>query len=193
MATEIIFCPPFNSNDEFDTYLSSITPKRELICPITQEVFKDPVILPQDGHTYERTSLLTWFESSGSGTATLRSPVTNSLLENNTASLSDNLVSNLAVASMARSHREKLGKELIYICRGIRDRSSEIDDGKALMYSEEGAAVRIEALLDAGADPNGRHGEGANTPMHLVSTKKKTSLYDMYKNVDLLFQTHTSH
>ena len=179
-----MFCPPFNSNDEFDTYVSSITPKRELVCPITQEIFKDPVILPQDGYTYERSSLLTWFESSASGT-TLRSPVTNSLLENNnTASLSDNLVSNLAVASMARSHREKLGKELIHICKGIKDRSSEIDDGEALMYSEEGAVVRIEALLDAGADPNGRHGEGANTPMHLVSTKEE----DQYKNVDLLFK-----
>ena len=72
----------------------------------------------------------------------------------------EGLVTNLAVASMAVAHREKLGKELIRICQGIKDREG--------MCDEDGVGVRVEGLLDAGVDPNGR-GVGANTPLHLVS------------------------
>jgi len=50
------FCPPFNSDEELNSYLKSISPPRELICPITQELLKDPVVA-EDGHTYERNSL----------------------------------------------------------------------------------------------------------------------------------------
>lgn len=55
-----VFCPSFKSDEELDSYLRSIAPPRELVCPITQEVLKDPVVAA-DGHTYERASLLTWY------------------------------------------------------------------------------------------------------------------------------------
>jgi len=147
------FCPPFQSDEALDAYLATIAPPRELICPITQELLKDPVVA-EDGHTYERNSLTTWFTTMGR----TRSPVTNSLLEDTSA---ENLVTNLAVASMAVAHRERLGRELIDICRGVRDRGGRACD-------EDGVGARMEGLLDAGADPNGRCGDGANTPLHLV-------------------------
>ncbi|KAL7542787.1 hypothetical protein ACHAXR_012078 [Thalassiosira sp. AJA248-18] len=147
------FCPPFQTDQALDTYLASIAPPRELICPITQELLKDPVVA-EDGHTYERNSLLTWF-----GMGRNRSPVTNSLLEHTSTEL---LVTNLAVASMAVAHREQLGKELIRICMGMKEREGRVRD-------ENGVGVRVEGLLDAGADPNGRGDNGGDTPLHLVS------------------------
>ena len=35
---------------------------KPFICPITQEIMKDPVIL-SDGHTYERDAIEKWFET----------------------------------------------------------------------------------------------------------------------------------
>ena len=46
-----------------------------LMCPITQEVFKDPVVAA-DGHSYERSAILRWFENGKT-----RSPVTNQTLD----------------------------------------------------------------------------------------------------------------
>ena len=37
-------CEPFNLDSDYDEYVESIAPKRELVCPITQEVFRDPVV-----------------------------------------------------------------------------------------------------------------------------------------------------
>ena len=80
--------------------------------------------------------------------------MTNSLLSNTSV---EGLVTNLAVQGMALAHRETLGRELVKICEGVKIRNGRCDDG----------GVRIEGLLDAGADPNGR-GAGGNTPLHLV-------------------------
>eukprot|EP00581_Thalassiosira_minuscula_P016745 CAMPEP_0183728804 /NCGR_PEP_ID=MMETSP0737-20130205/28948_1 /TAXON_ID=385413 /ORGANISM="Thalassiosira miniscula, Strain CCMP1093" /LENGTH=156 /DNA_ID=CAMNT_0025960831 /DNA_START=32 /DNA_END=498 /DNA_ORIENTATION=+ len=107
------FCPPFPTEEALDAYLATIAPPRELICPITQELLNDPVVA-EDGHTYERKSLVTWF-----GMGRNRSPVTNSLLENTSA---EGLVTNLAVGGMAAAHRERLGKDLLWICQGVKDR-----------------------------------------------------------------------
>eukprot|EP00111_Clytia_hemisphaerica_P005628 TCONS_00016347-protein len=51
-------------------------PPDELLCPITQELMTDPVIVA-DGYTYERTSITQWFE-----TGNHRSPMTNLPLKN---------------------------------------------------------------------------------------------------------------
>ena len=96
--------------------------------------------------------LVTWYEMGRT-----RSPVTNALLEN---ASTDNLVTNLAVTSLANLHRQKLGKQLIDICIGVKDLSMEND-------ISGGVGVRVDALLDAGADQNTR-GDGGNTPLHLV-------------------------
>ncbi len=37
-------------------------PLDEYLCPITQELMKDPVILTDDGHTYERAAIIDWLK-----------------------------------------------------------------------------------------------------------------------------------
>jgi serine/threonine protein kinase len=44
------------------------------ICPITQDIMKDPVMLVGDGHSYERKAILEWLQR------TNRSPLTNEVL-----------------------------------------------------------------------------------------------------------------
>ena len=178
----ILFCPPFNTDEELTTYLTSISPSRNLICPITQSLFIQPIIA-EDGHTYEKSALYTWFVTLNNN----RSPVTNALLERASSSSSSSTnsegeehnlgICNLAISSMANIHRERLGKMLLEICVGVRDRELEevvvVDyEGRnkrrRRLWSEEGVRVRIEGLLDAGADVN-CGGDGGNTPLHLVS------------------------
>jgi len=92
-----------------------------------------------------------------------RSPVTNSLLEDTSV---DRLVNNLAVSSMAGMHRENLGGKLLSICEGVQKRSGRCPDG----------GVRIEGLVDAGADVNVR-GDGGNTSLHFVSSYDASYFY----------------
>jgi len=51
-----------------------------LECPITSELFKDPVMCT-DGHTYERAAILAWFEEQRKHKPDLTSPMTNAVLE----------------------------------------------------------------------------------------------------------------
>ena len=37
----------------------------ELLCPITRTVFRDPVMVVESGHTYERSAILAHFERNG--------------------------------------------------------------------------------------------------------------------------------
>ena len=161
------FCPPFPTDEALDAYLSSIAAPRELICPITQELMKDPVVC-EDGHTYERSSLITWFNMGRT-----RSPVTNSFLTNTT----DALLPNLAVGSMANVHREKLAAQLLTICQGVYNRQQK------QKYDISGVSVRIEGLLDAGADPNDR-GEKGNTPLHMLIQSREIQLANHLLNHD---------
>src|SRR6056300_1720533 len=34
----------------------------QLVCPITAELFQDPVLLVEDGYTYERSAVTAWLE-----------------------------------------------------------------------------------------------------------------------------------
>lgn len=172
---DVVFCPPFPTDESLDTYLSSIAAPRELICPITQELMKDPVVA-EDGHTYERSSLITWFNMGRT-----RSPVTNSFLTSTT----DALLPNLAVGSMANVHREKLAKELLDICQGVykRQQQRQLNGSGSVGYDISGVSVRVEGLLDAGADPNDR-GEEGNTPLHLLIQSREIHLANHLLNHD---------
>ena len=57
-----------------DDATSAIIPN-EMVCPISCEVMKDPV-MAMDGHTYERVCIEEWF-----GTGARTSPATNEPLE----------------------------------------------------------------------------------------------------------------
>ena len=170
-----IFCPPFSNEEALDAYLASIAAPRELVCPITQELMKDPVVA-EDGHTYERSSLITWFNMGRN-----RSPVTNSFLTSTT----DALLPNLAVGSMATAHREKLGAQLLTICQGVQKRRGLQQQQQGVMggYDISSVSVRVEGLLDAGAEANGR-GEGGNTPLHLLIQSREIQLSTLLLNHD---------
>ena len=49
-------------------------PPKDLVCPISQDLFKDPV-LAADGHSYEREDIKKWLEQNN------RSPMTNNEFE----------------------------------------------------------------------------------------------------------------
>lgn len=169
-----IFCPPFSNEADLDAYLASIAPPRELVCPITQELMKDPVVA-EDGHTYERSSLITWFNMGRT-----RSPVTNSFLTSTT----DALLPNLAVGSMATAHREKLGAQLLTICQGVQKRRLQQQQHSVMGgYDISSVSVRVEGLLDAGAEANGR-GVGGNTPLHLLIQSREIQLSTLLLNHD---------
>jgi hypothetical protein len=109
-----------------------------------------------------------------------RSPVTNSFLTSTT----DALLPNLAVASMATAHREKLGAQLLSICQGVQKRRLlQQQQGVMDGYNISGVSVRVEGLLDAGAEANGR-GEGGNTPLHLLIQSREIQLSTLLLNHD---------
>ena len=47
----------------------------ELMCPITRTVFRDPVMVVESGHTYERSAILEHFRRNGA-----KDPLTNCAL-----------------------------------------------------------------------------------------------------------------
>jgi hypothetical protein len=61
------------------------------LCPITQDVMKDPVML-MDGHSYERKAIVDWLQRSK------RSPLTNEELADHTTMI-DNYALKSAIAS----------------------------------------------------------------------------------------------
>jgi len=67
-----------------------------LVCPITQELFVDPVFA-EDGHTYERGAITRWFN-----TGNTRSPVTNEELEGK------RLIPNHVLKKIVHQHRTTL-------------------------------------------------------------------------------------
>ena len=74
------------------------TPREPFTCPITYELFRDPV-LAEDGHTYERVAIEKWIRENGT------SPFTRQPLSMN--QLHPNLTVKQAVADFETSLREK--------------------------------------------------------------------------------------
>lgn len=71
---------------------SSLNMEEFLICPITMQLFKDPVIA-SDGYTYEREAMQQWLSTGHN-----RSPVTNEQLENT------KLISNRVIKILLTEH-----------------------------------------------------------------------------------------
>ena len=66
-----------------------------MVCPITHEVFRDPVVA-SDGHTYERIAIERWLEAHNT------SPVTNEALRGRT--LHENVLARNVITESTRSH-----------------------------------------------------------------------------------------
>ena len=74
----------------------------ELVCPITGQLFEDPVLLVEDGHTYERSAVIAWLERNDT------SPMTGAPLARKT------LAPNFAVRQMADAARgEELPSDIV--------------------------------------------------------------------------------
>ncbi|CAF1116361.1 unnamed protein product [Adineta ricciae] len=80
----------------------------EYLCPITRDVMKNPVLLIEDGYSYEENALKSWLENHNT------SPMTNNFLKNRT------FISNRALKSLINdflSHKritsEKLSREFL--------------------------------------------------------------------------------
>ena len=114
----------------------------EFLCPITQEMMIDPVIL-SDGHTYERSAIQTWFDTNPSK----RSPMSNEILTNTTLTI------NHALKKMIDRHRSKFSRKLLALC----------ENGPI-------SSVQIEELVEQGAETNARDSNG-NTPVMLLLLK----------------------
>lgn len=153
MITNLTFCtnPPFSTEEESHEYLESISAPRDLICPITQELFVVPVIA-SDGHTYEKSAIRTWFESQKNSTGSIRSPVTNDYIDTDATGMT--LIENKAVAGMVRSYSDRLGEELCLRCQAIWD---EVND----CLGDKG--YRIKVLVEAGAELSIKKCRGGNT------------------------------
>ena len=55
-----------NVPDAPDADLADLDAEPEvLLCPITRVMFRDPVMVVDSGHTYERSAILTHFERNG--------------------------------------------------------------------------------------------------------------------------------
>ena len=112
-----------------------------LHCPITQVMFKDPVMLVSSGHTYERQAILrhlTLFNSD---------PVTNRNIKNNT------IVINWVVR---KSVEQWLDNHPAVIPSGWKDRcvSPPADHTILQEYVRYGIVPRINDIIRAGADVN---------------------------------------
>lgn len=147
------------TKEQAQEFVSSISPPRDLTCPITLTIFHYPVIALGDGHTYEKHAIQTWLRSQQSGGTnnTIRSPVTNSYMEGNVMSLIDNKI----VADMARHFRENLG---VVLCRHVESISgnSALGDG----------GFRIRTLVEMGADLSVKGRNGNTALMTLVQEEQ---------------------
>ena len=70
----------------------------DLMCPITCEIMKDPVLCVEDGHTYERVAVEQWF-----ATGARTSPATSAELES--TALAPNHMARKLIAALLEQHR----------------------------------------------------------------------------------------
>lgn len=146
------------TQEEAEKYLQSISPPKDLICPITLTLFHEPVLALGDGYTYEKQSILTWIHSQSRSYGHVRSPVTNAYMDASvttsisTTSTSSNgnistnghsssLIPNKIVADMTKHFKEQLGQELCHRVRAFVQSGLLQDDG-----------FRITSLIEMGAD-----------------------------------------
>jgi hypothetical protein len=82
----------------FNLYNNNQVPN-EYICPITKDIMQDPVFI-SDGHTFERTSIATWFANNDT------SPLTNVVLANKI------LIPNIALRNRIQDWSQGYSKDM---------------------------------------------------------------------------------
>jgi len=194
-------CPPFPSEEASLLYLRTITPPRDLHCPITQELFQDPVVAIGDGQTYERTAILTWFNAQmRNHHGSIRSPVTNAYMSldgtngdittgtttNSVTSTSiTTIVENKAIIAMVQNAREELGKQLCQYCESIWKYTNNINNinpqNKIPMDQVLGdGGFRIRGLVEAGADLSLRECTGGHSALMMLILSEQIDLANLF-------------
>ena len=64
-------------------------PPNHILCPITMDVISDPVVA-EDGHTYERRAIKTWFKQGNQTSPITRAPLDSTKLIPNWTRLTSN-------------------------------------------------------------------------------------------------------
>ena len=198
-------CPPFPSEEVSLLYLRSIKPPQDLHCPITQELFQDPVVaISSDGQTYEQNAIvLTWFNAQmRNHHGSIRSPVTNAYMSigtngdtttgttNSATSTSiTTIVENKAVVAMVQNAREELGKQLCQYCESIWRYTNNINNINAQneipMDQVLGdGGFRIRGLVEAGADLGLRECTGGHSALMMVGSCHDCVLFKIISPTD---------
>ncbi|GMI14723.1 hypothetical protein TrVE_jg3776 [Triparma verrucosa] len=145
-SSELSYSPFEGSLSLESAYMASITPPKELVCPISLSLFVNPVLAP-DGFTYEEKSVKEWW---GSRSGTFRSPVTGEECEGG-----GGLGENKGIKSLCNGWLEKVDGYVSARCTvaNIREKwSEECLEGKGyfLPLFTVGCATGAGRCLDGG-------------------------------------------
>ena len=161
------------TKEEAQHFQSLIAPPKDLVCPITLNLFQNPVIALGDGNTYEHTAILTWIQSqrtrNGGTYSGIRSPVTNAYMEESSVM---RFVKNKAVADMTRHLREELGTHLCKFVDVIDGVNGTLGDG----------GFRIRCFVDMSADLSIK-GANGNTAIMALVVKDQADLVQYILNI----------
>lgn len=144
------------TQSEKEDFLRSIAPPKDLICPITLTLFQEPVLALGDGNTYEKQSILSWFQAKtqlggmgGHSGVHVRSPITNAFMDSQSGDPNDALkiIPNKIVADMVRHFREELGKRL---CNLMQEDHIILNEDHT--QDEDRIMFQISSLMEIGAD-----------------------------------------
>ena len=143
-------------------------PPKELCCPITQELLRDPVVA-EDGHTYERSAILRWFASASAA----RSPVTNEELPP-----TRRLVPNHALRRILDQHRSSLGVRLLAACASLPHAMFPPTTAAATATPSlaEPDEVEVMDLVERGASLTERDPVDGSTCLHILVARGRFGL-----------------
>ena len=103
-------------------------PPDDFLCPITLELFREPVIAA-DNNTYERSAILRWFRDGNRS-----SPITNQNLKNT------QIQPNIALLGSINSFLQKN--------EAIREQLQRLDKMKKHVHAQPSAALRVREFID---------------------------------------------
>ena len=126
-----------------------------LLCPITRVMFRDPVMVVESGHTYERSAILSHFERNGP-----KDPLTRLALS------STKVMTNWAVRQMVRDKHPDVTPRPHEAPHGFRHHMDYLAPYSTPLHvaSKFGHDTVVKNLIEAGGEI-GRHDDAGYTPL----------------------------